>query len=58
MTAASTPSRRKFLKASAAATAGGVLLSSATPVHAAGSDTLKVGLVGVGGRGSGAAVEA
>ncbi len=53
------PSRRKFLTASAAAaTAGGVLLSTATPVHAAGSDTLKVGLVGCGGRGSGAAIEA
>ncbi len=53
------PTRRKFIQSSTlAATAGGVLLSSATPVHAAGGDTLKVGLVGTGGRGSGAAVEA
>jgi predicted dehydrogenase len=52
------PSRRQFIHTSAAAAAGGVLLSTATPVHAAGSDTLKVGLVGTGGRGSGAAVEA
>lgn len=53
-----TPSRRDFVHTSAAVAAGGVLLSSATPVHAAGSDTLKVGLVGTGGRGSGAAVNA
>jgi myo-inositol 2-dehydrogenase / D-chiro-inositol 1-dehydrogenase len=53
------PTRRKFIQSSTlAATAGGVLLSSATPVHAAGSDVLKVGLVGTGGRGSGAAVNA
>lgn len=53
------PTRRKFIQSSAlAATAGGVLLSNATPVHAAGSDVLKVGLVGTGGRGSGAAVNA
>jgi myo-inositol 2-dehydrogenase/D-chiro-inositol 1-dehydrogenase len=53
-----TPTRRTFIQSSALATAGGVLLSSATPVHAAGSDVLKVGLVGTGGRGSGAAVNA
>lgn len=59
MTNPARPSRRKFLSTSAAAAAaGGVLLSTATPVHAAGSDTLKIGLVGVGGRGSGAAIEA
>ncbi len=58
MTTPTRPSRRKFLQASAAATAGGVLLSTANPVHAAGSDILKVGLVGTGGRGSGAAIEA
>lgn len=53
------PTRRKFIQNSAvAAAAGGVLLSSTTPVHAAGTDTLKVGLVGAGGRGSGAAVNA
>lgn len=47
-------SRRDFLKTSAVAAAG-----LAVPhVHAAGSDVLKVGLVGCGGRGSGAAVQA
>ncbi len=58
MTTPTRPSRRKFLTASAAATAGGVLLSTARSVHAAGTDTLKVGLIGTGGRGSGAAVNA
>jgi predicted dehydrogenase len=53
----STASRRTFLQTSAAATAGAVLLN-AGPVHAAGSDTLRVGLVGCGGRGSGAARDA
>jgi len=53
------PTRRTFIQNSAvAAAAGGVLLSAASPVHAAGSDALKVGLVGTGGRGSGAAVNA
>lgn len=50
-------SRRSFLQASAAATAGAVLLNT-SPVHAAGSDTLKVALVGSGGRGRGAAENA
>src|ERR1700730_18228225 len=45
-------SRRDFLKASTAATVGLGLLSNA---HAAGSDTIKVGLIGCGGRGTGAA---
>src|SRR6516225_2656682 len=45
-------SRRDFLKSSTAATLGLGLLSNA---HAAGSDTIKVGLIGCGGRGSGAA---
>src|SRR5271166_3292886 len=45
-------SRRDFLKTSTAATIGLGMLSSA---HAAGSDTIKVGLIGCGGRGSGAA---
>ena len=40
----------------AAGLAGG--LSAERTVHAAGSDTLKVGLVGCGGRGSGAALNA
>jgi myo-inositol 2-dehydrogenase / D-chiro-inositol 1-dehydrogenase len=45
-------SRRDFLKTSTAATVGLGLLSN---VHAAGSDTIKVGLVGCGGRGTQAA---
>jgi len=45
-------SRRDFLKTSTAATIGLGMLSNA---HAAGSDTIKVGLIGCGGRGSGAA---
>ena len=45
-------SRREFLKTSTAATVGLGLLTNA---HAAGSDSIKVGLVGCGGRGSGAA---
>ncbi len=49
---ASPASRRDFLKTSTAATIG---LGMMTNAHAAGSDTIKVGLVGCGGRGSGAA---
>ena len=49
---ASSASRRDFLKTSTAATIGLGMLSNA---HAAGSDTIKVGLIGCGGRGSGAA---
>ncbi|MDZ4687817.1 MAG: Gfo/Idh/MocA family oxidoreductase [Planctomycetaceae bacterium] len=52
-------SRREFLKTSAVVAGGvGLNLSLASGVYAAGSDTLKVGLVGCGGRGSGAAKEA
>ncbi len=43
--------RRDFLKASSAIAAG---LSLAPNAHAAGADTIKVGLIGCGGRGSGA----
>ena len=47
-----TASRRDFLKGSTAAV---VATGLTVPlVHAAGSDTIKVGLVGCGGRGSGA----
>jgi predicted dehydrogenase len=47
--------RRVFLQASAAAAASVALLPGA---HAAGDDTLRVGLVGCGGRGTGAAKQA
>ncbi len=51
-------SRRDFLKTSSVVVAGGALAGSlgiAKSVHAAGSDTVKVALIGCGGRGSGAA---
>ncbi|MBI83858.1 MAG: oxidoreductase [Planctomycetaceae bacterium] len=55
-------SRRQFLKNSTATVAGTTLAGSLTNLsataHAAGSDWLKVGLVGCGGRGTGAALQA
>ncbi len=48
--------RRDFLAASAAGAAA--LAGLAPAVHAAGGDTLRVGLVGCGGRGTGAATQA
>jgi predicted dehydrogenase len=52
--------RRDFLKTSTVATAaaGASLLELAPPVHAAAGGTLRVGLVGCGGRGTGAAEQA
>ncbi|MBI3864611.1 MAG: Gfo/Idh/MocA family oxidoreductase [Planctomycetia bacterium] len=54
------PSRRDFLKGSAAAMTGAIAAQHALAprVFAAGSDVLKVGLVGCGGRGTGAASQA
>ncbi|TWT82862.1 Inositol 2-dehydrogenase [Planctomycetes bacterium CA13] len=50
-----TPSRRNFLKQSSAAAAGiAVAGSVARTAHAAGSDEIKVVLIGCGGRGNGA----
>lgn len=54
-------SRRQFLKTSSAAAIGGILAAHSSPslnVFAAGSDTLRVGLIGCGGRGTGAASQA
>jgi myo-inositol 2-dehydrogenase/D-chiro-inositol 1-dehydrogenase len=54
-------SRRDFLKASTAAVVSGSLAAQlAVPgnVYAQGSDVVKIGLIGCGGRGSGAAVDA
>src|SRR5262249_31114310 len=54
-------SRRGFLKqGTAAALAGSALTNLVLPasVHAAGSDVLKIGLLGCGGRGTGAATNA
>lgn len=53
--------RRSFLKQSSAAVAGGTLaasLGTARMAHAAGDDTIKVALIGCGGRGGGAAKNA
>jgi predicted dehydrogenase len=52
------PSRRDFLKTSAAA-AGAAAAASLFPsgAYAAGSDSIRVGLIGCGGRGSGAATD-
>lgn len=50
-------SRRSFLKASAVA-AGSTALTLAPAVHAGGSDILRIGLIGCGGRGTGAAENA
>ncbi len=51
--------RREFLATSAGmATALTATFAAAPLVHAAGGDTLRVGLVGCGGRGSGAAAQA
>jgi myo-inositol 2-dehydrogenase / D-chiro-inositol 1-dehydrogenase len=56
MTPPSPVSRRQILRASAAASAAAVMASLGTNfAHAAGSDGLKVGLIGCGGRGTGAA---
>ena len=54
-------SRRRFLTRSGSAVAAGTALSTlelSRPVHAAGSDLLRLGLVGCGGRGTGAAAQA
>lgn len=53
--------RRKFLETSGVALAGGALsttMLSPGAVHASGSSVLRVGLVGCGGRGTGAAAQA
>ena len=53
-------SRRSFLQTSSAFLAAGTVagLSLARSSHAAGSDVIKIGLIGCGGRGSGAVVNA
>jgi predicted dehydrogenase len=48
-------SRREFLTNSATVAGTAALLGAVTPVHAAGSDKIKIGLIGCGGRGTGAA---
>lgn len=54
-------SRREFLKRASITTAGGILAAPAilpSRGYAAGAETLKVGLIGCGGRGTGAASQA
>lgn len=57
--ARSLPSRRNFLKRSTTALAGAAALSTIAPrAYAAENNTIKVALVGCGGRGTGAAAQA
>jgi len=50
--------RRRFLQTTAVATAGLAALDVARYAHAAGSDILRVGLIGCGGRNTGAGAQA
>ena len=56
------PSRRNFIKNGGMMLAGGAIagstLSVAQSAHAIGNDTIKLGLIGCGGRGTGAAIQA
>lgn len=58
MTKIKSSSRRAFLKTSAVAGAAISVLRSVPSVHAAENSVLRIGLVGAGGRGAGAAVNA
>lgn len=61
---ASAPSRRRFLKASASASVAAAAAAMGSPLplersaHAAGSDAIRIGLIGCGGRGTKAAINA
>ena len=57
---AMSPSRREFVKASTLAASGALAVAAklCPAVHAAGNDLIKVGLIGCGGRGTGAASQA
>ncbi|MFO1054422.1 MAG: Gfo/Idh/MocA family oxidoreductase [Planctomycetota bacterium] len=54
------PTRRRFLSVSGTAVAGVSIAAKAAamPVHLGGSDVIRVGLIGCGGRGTGAALNA
>jgi predicted dehydrogenase len=53
------PTRREFLKSSTAGVIGAALTGAiASRAHAAGDDVIRIGLIGCGGRGSGAAAQA
>jgi len=62
MTNARKTSRRRFLRCSASVAAASAAVSrlgrAAAPVHARSTETLRVGLIGCGGRGTGAAFQA
>lgn len=62
MTSKKTTNRRNFLSTSAAVAAGGMLSAKSASAfggfHTSGDDVLKVGLIGCGGRGTGAAINA
>jgi len=49
--------RRNFLKLSAAAAAGATTLTVSRGAHAAGNETIRIGLIGCGGRGTKAAAQ-
>jgi len=51
-------SRRQFLKSAAACSMAAASLDLSRSAWAAGSDTIRVGLIGCGGRGTGAAIDA
>src|ERR1041384_4840424 len=52
------PSRRDFIKGAAASGAMAALMATGNYAYAQGSDIIKVGLIGCGGRGTGAAADA
>ncbi len=61
MSSSNQPSRRKFLKTATTAAVGTSILASAGPsfgFHNGVNDTLRIGLVGCGGRGTGAIINA
>ena len=57
-----TPTRRNFIKNGSMMLAGGAIggsnLSVAQSAHVIGSDTIKIGLIGCGGRGTAATIQA
>ena len=52
------PTRRTFVKSAAAAAVGTAAAPFVIGVHAGGSDAIRIGLIGCGGRGTGAAEDA
>jgi myo-inositol 2-dehydrogenase/D-chiro-inositol 1-dehydrogenase len=52
------PSRREFIRTTSAATLGISLAPLVSGAHAAGTDAIRIGLIGCGGRGTGAVTDA